>query len=124
MYNMYRLNASIHHAGKCNNATFRSIRHRVRSSRSALHETNILSFFVETRIPHDYSDFDRTCIELFNGTISISSQMTQCRIILVLQPITKLYLFTNELKLPDDFRGASARHSTGPLNSPIQSILT
>jgi len=41
-------------------------------------------------------------IGLFSGTISISSQMTQCRIILVLQPITKLYLFTIELKLRDD----------------------
>jgi len=45
-------------------------------------------------------------IGLFSGTIglSISSQMTQCRIILLLQPITKLYLFTIELKLRDDFR--------------------
>jgi len=43
-------------------------------------------------------------IELFSGTISISSQMTKCRIILLLQPITKLYLFTIELILRDDFR--------------------
>jgi len=43
-------------------------------------------------------------IGLFSDTISIRSQMTQCRIIPLLQPITKLYLFTMELKLPDDFR--------------------
>jgi len=30
--------------------------------------------------------------------------MTQCRIKLLLQPITKLYVFTIELKLRDDFR--------------------
>jgi len=30
--------------------------------------------------------------------------MTQCRIILLLQPITKLYLFTIELQLRYDFR--------------------
>jgi len=35
--------------------------------------------------------------------ISISSRMTRCRILL-LQPITKLYLFTIKLKLRDDFR--------------------
>jgi len=44
--------------------------------------------------------FDRTPIGLCSGTISISSQMTQCRIILLLQPITKLYLFTMQLKFP------------------------
>jgi len=44
--------------------------------------------------------------------------MTQCRIILLLQPITKLFLFTNELKLQDDFR-CFRTFCTVPLNSPI-----
>jgi len=63
-------------------------------------------------------------IGLFSGTVSISSQITQCRIILLLQPITKLYLFTIELKLRDDFRCFRSTmcfrtFSTVPLNSPI-----
>jgi len=36
-------------------------------------------------------------IELFSG--SISFKMTQCQIILILQPITKLYIFAIEIKL-------------------------
>jgi len=40
----------------------------------------------------------------FSDTILISSQMTKCQIILLLQPIIKLYLLTIELKLRDDFR--------------------
>jgi len=56
---------------------------------------------------------------------SISSQMTQCRIILLLQLIAKLYLFTIELKLRDDFRCFRSQmcfrtFSTAlPMNSPI-----
>jgi len=62
---------------------------------------------------------------MFSGNISISSQMTQCRIILLLQPVTKLYLFTIELKLRDDFRCFRSKmcfrtFSTVPLNSPLQ----
>jgi len=65
-----------------------------------------------------------TNIGLFSGTIAISFQMTQCRITLLLQPITKLYLFTIELKLRDDFRCCRSKmcfrtFSTVPLNSPI-----
>jgi len=50
--------------------------------------------------------------------------MTQCRIILLLQPITKLYIFTIELKLRDDFRCFRSKicfrtFSTVPLNSPM-----
>jgi len=50
--------------------------------------------------------------------------MTQCRIILELQPITKLYVFTIELKLRDDFRCFRSKmcfrtFSTESLNSPI-----
>jgi len=61
-------------------------------------------------------------IGLFSCTISISSQMTQCRIIILLQPITKLYLFTIELKLRDDFRCFRSKmcfrtFCTVPLNS-------
>jgi len=63
-----------------------------------------------------------TAIGLFSGTVSISSQMTQCRIILLLQPITKLYLFTIELKLRDDFR-CFRTFSTVPLNSPMRIYL-
>jgi len=63
-------------------------------------------------------------IGLFSGTISKSSQMTQCRIILLLQPITKLYLFTIELKLRADFRCFRSKmcfrtFSTESLNSPM-----
>jgi len=44
-------------------------------------------------------------IGLFRGTISISSQMTvPNRTFRLLQPITKIYLFTIELKMWDDFR--------------------
>jgi len=49
-------------------------------------------------------NIEQSVIGLFSGTISISAQMTQCQIIRVLQPITKLYLFTIELKLRDDFQ--------------------
>jgi len=54
--------------------------------------------------------------------------MTQCRIILVLQPITKLYLFTIVLKLRDDFRCFRSKmcfrtFSTVSLNSPMITIL-
>jgi len=63
-------------------------------------------------------------IGVFSGTISISSEMTQCRIILILQPITKLYLFTIELNLRDDFRCFHSQMcfrtlNTVPLNSPM-----
>jgi len=66
-------------------------------------------------------------IGLFSGTISISSQMAQCRIILLLQPITKFYLFTNNPKLRDDFRCFRSKmrfrtFSTVSLNSPIQVV--
>jgi len=59
------------------------------------------------------------------GTKSITSQMTQCRIILLLQPITKLYLFRIELKLRDDFRCFRSKMCfrtlcTVPLNSTIE----
>jgi len=65
-------------------------------------------------------------IGLFSGTISIGSRMTQCRIILSLQTITKLYLFTIELILRDDFRCFRSEmcfrtFSTVPLNSPMRS---
>jgi len=67
-------------------------------------------------------------IGLFSGTISISSQMTQCRIILLLQPITKFYLFTIELKLLYNFRRFCSKicfrtFSTVPLNSPMSLYL-
>jgi len=66
-------------------------------------------------------------VGLFSGTISIGSQMTQCLIILFLQPITKLHLFTIELKLVDDFRCFRSKmffrtFSTVPLNSPILTV--
>jgi len=53
-----------------------------------------------------YTRYNLAGIKRFSGTISISSRMTQCRIILLLglQPITKLHLFTIELKWRDDFR--------------------
>jgi len=65
---------------------------------------------------------------MFSGNISISSQITQCRIILLSQPITKLYLFTIELKLPEDFRCYRSKmcfrtFSTVSLNSPILRLL-
>jgi len=61
-------------------------------------------------------------IGLFSGTLSISSQMTQRRIILLFQAITKLYSFTIELKLRDDFRCLRSKmcfrtSSTVPLKS-------
>jgi len=64
-----------------------------------------------------------TAVGQFSGTISTRSQRAQCRIILLLQPITKLYLFTIELKLRDDFRYirtkiCSRTFSTVPLYSP------
>jgi len=67
-------------------------------------------------------------IGLFSDTISISSQMTQCRIILLLQPITKLYLFTIKLKLRDYFRCFCSKmcfrtFSTVPLNSPTAMLV-
>jgi len=47
-------------------------------------------------IHHDAVTNNRNnAIGLFSGTISISSQITQYRIILLLQPTTKLYLQTN-----------------------------
>jgi len=50
--------------------------------------------------------------------------MTQCRTILLLQTITKLFLFTIELKLRDDFRCFRLKmcfrtFSTVPLNSTL-----
>jgi len=65
-------------------------------------------------------------VGLFSGTISISSQMTQCRIILLLQPITRFNLFTIELKVRDDFRRFRSKMCfcafiTVPLNNPVAS---
>jgi len=53
--------------------------------------------------------------------------MTQCRIIRLLQPITKLYLFTIELKLRNDFRCFRSKicfstFSTVPLNSSMPDL--
>jgi len=59
-------------------------------------------------------------IGLFSGTISISSQMTQCRITLLLQSITKLYLFTIELKLRDDLNKNSIFSTTNYFDSSFR----
>jgi len=67
----------------------------------------------------------RVVIRLCSGTISTSSQMTQCRIIpLFTTNHRALYLFTIELNLRDDFRCFRSKmcfrtFSTVPLNSPI-----
>jgi len=66
-------------------------------------------------------------IGLFSGTISISSHIRQCRIILLLQPITKLNLFIyNRTKITGWFYFRCFRSkicfctfSTVSLNSPI-----
>jgi len=64
----------------------------------------------------------------FSGTISISSQVTQCRIILLLQPITKLYLFYNRTKITGWFpvlplKNVLRTFSTVPLNSAMPILL-
>jgi len=67
--------------------------------------------------------YELSRIGLFSGPTSTSSQMTQCRIILLFTT-SRQALFTNELKLRDDFRFFRSKmcfrtFSTVPLNSPI-----
>jgi len=102
-----------------------------RKASSALHD----SVPHQPQMPRISSEAPTLCLtemtyresnRAFSGTRAYidSSQMTQCRIILLLQPIIKLYLFTIELNLRDDFRCFRSKmcfrtFSTVPLNSTM-----
>jgi len=67
-------------------------------------------------------------IGLFSGTISTSSQMTQCRIMLLFTTNHPALFIYKRLKLRDDFRCFHSKmcfrtFSTVPLNSPIIIII-